>query len=215
MPKRWKLAGLVLAVLGCAAAASGDEVWLQDGSVLKGKIVGIENQTMAVETGAGVLKIAREQVTKFNYNRQPTQPGGSDFALYRGESYYDYHKFGLGAALGYSSGMGLSAIYTLAPVSLVVSGSPNDNNGFSLGAQVQLDLAELRYQRFYIYGGASTYEYGDLKARAVGMGIGYGVVAAKFMEFSVNGGFLKGNYYDNPSINWQPDINGMIHFYIY
>jgi hypothetical protein len=214
MQTRLRLVGLVLLVFGCATLASGDEVRLQDGSILKGKILKIENHTLEVETSAGVLKIAMDQVTKFQYNSESASLENSDFARYHGESYYDYHKFGLGVALGYSSGMGLSAIYTLAPVSLVVSGAPNDN-GLSLGGQVQLDLAQLRYQRFYIYGGGSVYRYGEDKFQALGMGIGYGVVAAKFIEFSVNGGFLKGNYYDTTAITWQPDINGMIHFYIY
>ncbi|NTV51964.1 MAG: hypothetical protein HGA76_02970 [Candidatus Firestonebacteria bacterium] len=214
MRMRLRVAGLGLLIFGCAAMAFGDEVRLQDGSVLKGKVVKIENQTLEVETSAGVLKIAMEQVVNFKYSNLSAPVETNDFAVYHGDSYYDHHKFGVGVALGYSSGMGLSAIYTLAPVSLVVAAAPNDN-GYSLGGQVQMNLAQLRYQRFYIYGGASTYRYGDEKFQAVGMGIGYGVVAAKFIGFSVNGGFLKGNYYDHASTSWQPDINGMIHFYVY
>jgi hypothetical protein len=168
---------------------------------------------MTIETTLGVVKIAKSQVLKFRYYNPGALVENDTFALYQGESFYDYHQVGIGLAVGFTSGVGLSVMYSPSPLALVLTGAPNDN-GFSLGIQAQLNLAELKYQRAYIYGGGSVYRLGEKKEQAVGMGIGYGFVIGKVAEITFNGGFLKGNYYDPSNMIWQPDVNAMVHFFV-
>jgi putative salt-induced outer membrane protein YdiY len=58
---------IVWLCVGAASILLADEVRLQDGSVLKGKIGSISNETIAMDTGyAGALKLDRAQVVSFS-----------------------------------------------------------------------------------------------------------------------------------------------------
>jgi hypothetical protein len=232
-----------------AGVAFGDTVCLKDGSIIKGKILAVNAQTMEFESAAGVMSIAREKVESFtvlgedqNQSGKPVEsvacskplsqgevaPAENNFEMYHGPSFYSTRTLGLGFSAGNGANIsandnvdaGLSILYNFYYGAVVFSGMPFPNReGHFFAAQVQFDLVRFRYQRFFTYGGATyALDQGTVR-QPFSIGFGYGWVAFKNLGFSISGGVQKdtaGTTRSNgTSYSWQPDINGMIHFYIF
>ncbi len=213
--------------MGVAGLALGDTLCLKDGSILKGNLLAMSAQEIEFETAGGILKIDRKKVEAFTTvkaapTKTPPPPDAptleNDFAVYHGPSFYAKRTLGLGFAAGFTSGVGLSAIYSNSPWSFVLAGTPlTDSDGYMLGTQAQFDLVQFRFQRVYTYAGAAVYRTKGNLDQNFGLGLGYGLVVFKDIGLSLNSGFLRDfATQDNGSqVTWKWDVNAMVHFYIF
>ena len=208
--------------------AYADVLYLKDGSVLKGKINKLDSQSVEIKTSVGVFTIARDQIKKSEMGEAVIAPADAEekklspppikaqvesFALATGKSVYSERTLGLGFAAGTSSGSGLSAILYRSPASFNFTAFPI-NDGYSVGAQIQMDLIQFKYQRFHGYLGGAIYSRFNDPFYNLGLGFGYGWMAAKFIGFTLNGGMLGTIDSDDNTteITWGPDINFLLHF---
>jgi len=212
------------------APAYADVLYLKDGSVLKGKVTKLDSQAMEIKTSAGVFTISRDQIKKTEIGEAVAAPSAVEdkklspppvkakeesFALATGKSVYAERTLGLGFAAGTSSGCGLSAMLYSSPAAFSFTVFPI-NDGYSLGAQIQVDLMQFKYQRFHCYLGGAVYSRFNDPFYNLGLGFGYGWMAAKFIGFTLNGG-MGGSIdsTDNSSeLTWGPDINFLLHFFV-
>ncbi len=128
--------------------------------------------------------------------------------------------FGLGLAAGVATGSGISFRHHLPSVmSYQLTGGiikVNDNLSYSLGAEVQFDLARGPLSRFYVGGGVSYYYSGssshnDMEGPArMGAGIGGEYAGASGIHFSGN---LMFTYFSDGTVLPLPQIG--IYYYFY
>ncbi len=211
--------------------AYADVLYLKDGSVLKGSITKLDSQSVEIRTSAGVFTIARDQIKKSEMGEAVSAPAAAEdkklspppieapegsFALATGKSVYSERTLGLGFTAGTSSGCGLSAMLYCSPAAFSFTAFPIDD-GYSVGAQIQMDLLQFKYQRFHCYLGGAVYSRFNDPFYNLGLGFGYGWMAAKFIGFTLNGGMggMLGRIDsdDNTTeLTWGPDINFLLHF---
>jgi hypothetical protein len=246
-------AWLVLLVgwnLASTAFGANATVVLKDGSVVKGEITKMDAQAVSLSGSVGDLTIPLEQVDKIESETRPAVTGGKSaqpspapnpaggqppdlktealrhsVVFYDENSIYNHRVFGLGFALGESTGFGLSALFRVSPFTLVVTGVPLPE-GYNAGAQLQCDVLTRGSRRVYLCAGASHQKTGEYYSRGMGMGAGFGWMAANLIGFSGNVGIAQGNSTGYLEIfntssdsgaaegSYHLNLNIMIHFYV-
>ncbi len=128
--------------------------------------------------------------------------------------------FGLGLAAGASSGAGLSFRHHLPSVARYqITGGiikVNDRLSYSLGAELQFDLARGPVSRFFVGGGAAYYYSGssthnDMEGPArIGIGIGGEYAGGSGLHVS---GDLMFTYFSDGTVLPLPQIGIFYYFY--
>ncbi|NTV53367.1 MAG: hypothetical protein HGA76_10205, partial [Candidatus Firestonebacteria bacterium] len=196
---RHSMALLVLAVglnLAGTALGANTTVVLKDGSIVKGEIKKLDAQAVELSGSVGNITIPMNQIEKINSEVSPTTGAGAEtpakpprvqklvlkpsvepepenprqgIVAYDKDSIYNHRTLGLGLALGQSTGFGLSGLFCVAPVTLVVTGVPLPD-GYNTGAQLQCDVFTRSSRRLYLCAGVSHFKTGEYYSRSVGMG---------------------------------------------